>query len=511
MENGQLLEIVHVSKRFGGVAALNDVSLSVLQGECHAVVGENGAGKTTLINILNGALRPDSGHFYFRGQQFAHLDPVTSILQGINVIHQELALVDSLTVMENIFLPNLAGKNRFFRKSKKELRQETQKLLDMLGCDIDPQDLIENLSSSQKQLVEIAKALSSNAQLIIMDEPTAALTQSETSKLFDIINSLKERGISVIFVSHRLDEVMRIADRITIIRDGRYVGTVTTAETTVDTVIRMMVGRELELYQKLRTEDRRQETVLRVIGLSKLPYFQDVSFEVKSGEILCLSGLVGSGRTELAQTIFGFMKPDSGRLEFHGREHPIQSPMKSIAVGVGLLPEDRKISSTIDTMSVRENMSVVVLPRLRRTLFVDKAEEKRLVRKFVDLLRIKVADVEHPISSLSGGNQQKVMLARWLATRVSVLIVDEPTQGVDVGAKAEIHKLLRNLVEDGVAVVVISSDLPEVLSISDRVLVMRAGKVEGELTSAECTEEAIISLATLGAGAGQATGFRENG
>jgi ABC-type sugar transport system ATPase subunit len=349
--------------------------------------------------------------------------------------------------------------------------------------------------------VEIAKALSSKSQLIIMDEPTAALTRTETAKLFDVINSLKQRGISIIFVSHRLDEVMKIADRITIIRDGRYVGTVTTAETTVDTVIRMMVGREIELYEKLMTEERRRETVLRVVGLTKLPHFQDVSFEVKRGEILCLSGLVGAGRTELAQTIFGFMKPDSGHLELNGRDYPIQSPIRSIALGIGMLPEDRKVSSTIDTMSVRENMSIVVLPRLKRTLFIDRAEEKRIVKNFVDLLRIKVPDVEHSIRSLSGGNQQKVMLARWLATNVSVLIVDEPTQGVDVGAKAEIHKLLRNLVEKGVAVVVISSDLPEVLSISDRVLVMRAGRIEGELTSAECTEERIISLATLGAAA----------
>jgi ribose transport system ATP-binding protein len=499
MENQKILEIVHVSKHFGGVAALSDVSFDVFRGECHAVVGENGAGKTTLINILNGALRPDSGHLVFRDRQFDCLDPLTSLNQGINVIHQELALVDSLTVAENIFLSNLAGRNPFFRKTTKQLRRDTQELLDLLGCDLDPRDLVEELSISKKQIVEIAKALSTNPRLIIMDEPTAALTQAETHKLFDIINALKKRGISVIFVSHRLDEVMEISDRVTIIRDGRYVGTILTAETAVNTVIKMMVGREIELYEKLAVEEKRKTVVLRVAGLTKLPYFRDVSFEVRSGEILCFSGLVGAGRTELAQAIFGFLRPDSGRLEMNGREVPIRSPRNSIARGIGLLPEDRKSASTIETMSVRENLSIVVLPKLRRALFVNRAEEKRIAGRFVDLLRIKISDIEEPIYNLSGGNQQKVMLARWLATKVGVLIVDEPTQGVDVGAKAEIHKLLRSLVEEGVAVVVISSDLPEVLSISDRILVMRAGRIEGELYSAEATEEKIISLATLGA------------
>jgi ABC-type sugar transport system ATPase subunit len=347
--------------------------------------------------------------------------------------------------------------------------------------------------------VEIAKALSSNPELIIMDEPTAALTQAETRKLFEIIDFLRKQGISIIFVSHRLNEVMEISDRITIIRDGRHVGTALAGETSLNAVIKMMVGREIELYEKLLTKEKDKKTVLSVKGLTKLPYFQDVSFEVKSGEILCLSGLVGSGRTELAQTIFGFLKPDSGHLEIDGRNIPIKTPKYSIEGGIGMLPEDRKSASTIESMTVRENLSLVVLPRLRKTLFVDKAEEARITRQFVDLLRIKTADIDEPIHNLSGGNQQKVMLARWLAAKVTVLIVDEPTQGVDVGAKAEIHKLLRNLVEQGVAVLVISSDLPEVLAISDRILVMRGGKIESELLSAEATEEKIISLATLGA------------
>ncbi len=494
-----LLKVAGVSKSFGGVAALRDVSMEVRVGECHALVGENGAGKTTLINILNGEVQLDQGYFELAGERIEQQSPSMSMKRGINVIHQDLALVGSLSVMENIFLAQLEGRFRGIRKNRAVLRRDTAALIELLGCEIDPDELVENLSTSKKQVVEIAKALSTNPKLLIMDEPTASLTQGETEKLFEIIRTLKARDISVIFVSHRLNEVMAIADRITVIRDGGYIGTREKAGTSINEIVRMMVGREIELYKKLQEETREKEVVLEVTGLTKKPHFENVSFSVRRGEILCFAGLVGVGRTELAQTVFGYLPADAGEVKVNGKARRIRSPREAMRQGIGMLPEDRKISSSIDTMNVRENISIAVLPGLSRLGFVTRREEASLVERFARLLSIKMKDPEESLTNLSGGNQQKVMLARWLATDVGILIVDEPTQGVDVGAKAEIHKLLRELTARGEAVIVISSDLPEVLSISDRILVMRAGRIAGELSSAEATEEKIMLLATVGA------------
>jgi ribose transport system ATP-binding protein len=499
-EKSAILKLDRISKRFGGVIALEDVSFEVAEGECHAIVGENGAGKTTLINILNGAISPDSGSFEFRGETFDGLDPLTSMQRGLSVIHQELALVEPLSVMENIFIGDLSGKFRGFVKSQKVLRTETEHILESLGSDVNPGDLIENLSTSRKQIVEIAKALVTNPKLILMDEPTSSLTRGETRKLFETINILKKRGISIIFVSHRLNEVKEISDRITVIRDGHYIGTVYTDGTSVDQVIRMMVGREIELYEKLQHEESGKKVILEVRGLTKEPFFSNISFSARGGEILAFSGLVGAGRTELAESIFGFLHLDSGEIRIHGKPCTVKSPKDAMRHGIGLLPEDRKIAGIIDSMSVRENLSIAVLPKLSRLGFVKKSAEDKIVDKFVKLLEIKTANVEDAITNLSGGNQQKVMIARWMASEVAILMVDEPTQGVDVGVKAEIHKLLRELALRGVAVIVISSDLPEVLSIADRIIVMRNGKLIGEIDSGEATEENIMTMATIGTG-----------
>jgi ABC-type sugar transport system ATPase subunit len=498
MNEKVILKFNEISKHFGGVTALNNVSFEIFKGECHAVVGENGAGKTTLLNILGGDINPNTGFLELGGQHFDQLDPRKSISLGINVIHQELALIGPLSVTENILIENLQGKYPGFVKNHGKLKETAKSILDMLGCEIDLEELVENLSTSKKQIVEIAKALSTNPKILVMDEPTSSLTQNETENLFNIINALKKRGISIIFVSHRLNEVKRISDRVTVIRDGNYIGTVNTDETNIDEIIRMMVGRKVELYQKRSGQKRKNPIVLEVRNLTHEPYFRDINFLARGGEILSFSGLVGSGRTELAESIFGFLPAVSGEIYVFGKPYHIDSPKVAMSLGIGLLPEDRKINGVIDTMVVRENTSIAVLPNLSNFGFVNKREETKLVKRFVNVLNIKTQTVEEPVTNLSGGNQQKVILARWLAAQVKILMVDEPTQGVDVGAKAEIHKLLRELANQGVAVIVISSDLPEVLSISDRVLVMQAGKLSGELLSSEVSEEKIMTLATVG-------------
>jgi ABC-type sugar transport system ATPase subunit len=498
MKTNTILSIEGVTKHFGGVTALDNVSFEIDEGECHAIVGENGAGKTTLLNILGGDIHPDSGYIVFDGRRYDRLDPRESISLGINVIHQELALVGPLSVMENIFIGEIQGKYRGLVKSQKRLKTEANKIIDMLGCEVDPVELVENLSTSKKQIVEIAKALSTNPKILIMDEPTSSLTKGETEKLFEMIISLKSRGISIIFVSHRLNEVKEVSDRVTVLRDGQYIGTAQTKETSIDEIVKMMVGRKIELYQKSESRESKNPVVLEMDGLTRQPFFKNICFSARSGEILTLSGLVGAGRTELAAAIFGYMPPDSGVIRVEGAECQIQSPRAAMRLGIGMLTEDRKINGMIDTMVVRENTSVAILPALNRLGFIKKKEENIIVKKYVDMLNIKTTTVEEPITNLSGGNQQKVMLARWLATQVRILIVDEPTQGVDVGAKAEIHKLLRELAQQGVAVIVISSDLPEVLSISDRIIVMRSGELAGEIKAEEATEENIMRLATVG-------------
>lgn len=494
-----LLKVTAVSKRFGGVVALRKMSLEVLFGECHALIGENGAGKTTLINILNGEVQPDEGFVELAGERIEHFTPFTSMQRGISVVHQDLALVGPLSVMENIFLAQLEGSYRGIRKSRQEMRRDTRRLIEMMGCEINPDALAEDLSTSKKQVVEIARALSSNPKLLIMDEPTASLTKAETEKLFEIIRTLTARGISIIFVSHRLNEVMSICDRITVMRDGAHIGTRDKAATTINELIRMMVGREIQLYGKLSSQRREKEVALEVIGLTKRPHFECVDFRAYRGEILGIAGLVGVGRTELAQTVFGLIQADAGVVKVNGRTCRIRSPREAMRNGIGMLPEDRKISASIDTMNIRENMSIAVLSGLSRFGLVNRREERMLAERFAHLLRIRMGDLEQSLTTLSGGNQQKVILARWLAAQVGVLMMDEPTQGVDVGAKAEIHKLLREQAESGHAVIIISSDFPEVLSISDRILVMRTGGIAGELASSDATEERIMLLATVGA------------
>jgi ribose transport system ATP-binding protein/rhamnose transport system ATP-binding protein len=493
-----ILSVHNISKNFGGVRALSDVTFEVQRGECHAVVGENGAGKTTLINILNGAYISDTGYFEFDSVRYTRTTPEKMLDSGLAVIHQELALVETLSVMENIYLSSLGGKNGFFTRKRSELAASASEILDSLGCPIDPWANVETLSTSKRQLVEIAKALVFEPKLLVMDEPTAALTHSETEHLFSIIRKLKTRGISIIFISHRLNEVFAISDKVTALRDGKYVGTVDTADVVIPDVVKMMVGREIELYEKQSTSESKRKEILRIEGLTKKPHFEGISFGCMTGEVLCFSGLVGSGRSELMQTIFGFLKKDSGTIFLNGTEVSLASPPEAMKNGIAFLPEDRKIAAAISTMNVRENMSIAVLPtKLTNLLVVNRKKEKSLVKEYIQSLSIKTDSMENPITTLSGGNQQKVILARWLAMGGKILIVDEPTQGVDVGAKAEIHRILRGLAQEGIAVVVVSSDLPEVLSLADRIIVMRGGTIAGELNADDATEEAVMELATV--------------
>ena len=494
----EILKINKVTKKFGGVTALEGITFSILKGECHAIVGENGAGKTTLLSILSGALIPDSGYFEFDDQKYEKLDPGHSISMGINVIHQELALVESLSVMENIFLPQL-GRNKIgLVKSKKELIKRTNDILNKLGTNINPEQVVETLSTSKKQIIEIAKTLVYKLKLLIMDEPTASLTQGETEKLFEIVNSLKKQKISIIFVSHRLEEIFKISDRISVLRDGKYIGTVKTKNVTVEEVIKMMVGKQLDLYKKLDGREKEGEKALEVMNLTNRRYFKDINFFARCGEILSITGLVGAGRSEMALAIFGVLPFEKGEIKVFSKTVKINSPKDAINIGIGLLPEDRKILGVISTMTVKENISLTILPKIASFNFVSRKKENNVVNNYINLLNIKTSSADSLITSLSGGNQQKVVLARWLAAKVRILIVDEPTQGIDVGAKFEIRKILRQLADEGVAVIIISSDLPEILSVSDRILIMRRGQLVAELNSFQANKEKIMTFATMG-------------
>ena len=497
-----LLRMEGISKQFPGVQALKSVSLEVYPGECLALVGENGAGKSTLMKILSGVYEPDEGHILLEGRPVTLSNPHQAQQLGISIIYQEFNLFPNLTVEENIFIGREPSASGFVRWSS--LRQAATELLGRLGVQLDPAAVVRDLSVAQQQMVEIAKALSYNSRIVIMDEPTSALTEAEVAALLDIIRGLKAQGLGIIFISHRLEEVFAISDRITVLRDGQNVGDLITAQATPEQVVQLMVGRRLEdLFQK---EDSQvsERPVLEVRGLSRTGtrrdpsaiVLKDISFQVRAGEIVGLAGLVGSGRTELVRAIFGADHYDSGEILIDGQPVTIRSPQDAIRLGIGLVPEDRKQQALVLELAVRENISLAALSRICRGGFVRLAEERRLAQSFVNALQIRTPGLEQKVRNLSGGNQQKVVLAKWLALEPKILLVDEPTRGVDIGAKAEVHHLLSQLAQRCVAILMISSELPEILGMSDRVLVMRRGMIAGELSRAEATQEKIMALAT---------------
>ena len=489
-----LLHADRLSKSFAGVRALKGVSFELRAGEVHALVGENGAGKSTLIKLVTGAETPDAGQLQVEGRPIPHMDPQTSRALGIAAIYQQPSLFPDLSVAENIALALERG-SVWRRISRVQRERRAADLLARVGASIDPARLVESLSMPEQQLVEIAKALGARARILIMDEPTASLTDREVDHLIRVVARLRDEGVGIIYISHRLDEIFTVADRITVLRDGETVGTRQRAGLERGELIRLMVGRELAAVFPKRSVPL-GDVVLELRGVThRAAGVRNVSFSVRRGEILGIAGLVGSGRTELAEVIFGLRPLDAGEIRLHGAPIHVASPLDAIRAGIGYVPEDRRQHGVVLEMSVAANASLANLAGVSQHGLVNRRVERERALGYVEQLRIKTPSVDAEAGSLSGGNQQKVALARWLSATPSVLVLDEPTQGVDVGSKAEIHELMGTLAAEGLAIVMISSEMPEVLGMSDRIAVMHAGEIAAILSRAEATQDRILSLA----------------
>jgi inositol transport system ATP-binding protein len=492
--DGCLLEARHISKSFPGVAALDDVSLRVDGGTVHALIGENGAGKSTLMKIIAGIVPADSGELRLSGRTLSLESPRQALASGIAMIHQELNLMPSMSIAENIWIGR-EPVNAFGMIDHRELARRTRALLERLQIDLDPQTVVGTLPIARRQLVEIAKALSREAQLLIMDEPTSALSERDAAHLFAIIRELKSQGKAVLYITHRMDELWEIADEVSVLRDGRYIGTERPGNLTREQLIRMMVGRELA---RILPQERSAPgpVLLAARGLTLHPHFRDVSFELHAGEILGVAGLIGAGRSKLAEALFGVAPADGGRLWIEGAEIAVDSPCTAVGRGMAFLTEDRKETGCFLTLDVLDNLEIAVLNRnFVRLGFVRGAAVTRACADMSRQVRIKTPGLHAPIANLSGGNQQKVLIGRWLLTGPKILILDEPTRGIDVGAKAEIHQLVAQLAAQGAAVLMISSELPEILGMSHRIMVMREGRVTGMLERDQADQEKIMALA----------------
>jgi rhamnose transport system ATP-binding protein len=488
-----LLVVEHVTKSFGAVQALADGFIELYAGEAHALLGENGAGKSTVVKILAGVHRPDDGRVVIDGEEAIFTNAAQSQAAGIAIIFQEPTLFPDLSVLENIFVgrqPLRPGR----RIDQRGMRQEADALFAQLGVRIDPDRLARGLSIADQQIVEIAKALAAHARVIVMDEPTAALTSSEVDRLFRVTETLRADGAAVLFISHRLEEVFALCQRVTVMRDGRHVLTQPIGELTTQAIVRAMVGRDMDaLFPKVVAETG--ERVLEVERLTREGVFTDVSFEVRRGEIVALAGLVGAGRSEVARAIFGIDRFDAGEVRVRGTRLSPGSPSAAMAAGVGLVPEDRRQQALVMDMSIERNISLSSPDAVRRGWLIPPHAERRFASEWATRLQVKFGRLSNPVWTLSGGNQQKVVLAKWLARNPTLLIVDEPTRGIDVGTKAEVHRLLSDLAGRGVAILMISSELPEVLGMADRVLVLFEGRLSGEFARADANEDAIMHAA----------------
>jgi ribose transport system ATP-binding protein len=489
-----ILEMAHISKAFGGVQALREVSFNCRRGEVHALVGENGAGKSTLIKILAGAYQADSGRIVYKGETHEHWTTRDALDSGIRIIYQEFNLLPHMTIAENIFLGR-EPRTRLGLIDVQRTNAEARRLLERLHVRLDVRTPVSELSVAAQQMVEIAKALSQKADLIVMDEPSAILAGQELEQLFGIIESLLQEGVTIIYISHRLDEVFRVASQVTVLKDGQVVGTRPIQELMRPTLIQMMVGRSLDDVFPRAAAAPRGAPVLSVENVVGDPMPRGVSFTLCAGEILGVAGMVGSGRTELAQVLFGIAPLKAGRILVRGQEVHRPSPSQAIRNGLALIPEDRKTQGLMLGLPIRKNLSVVILDRLTQYGLIRRSEELQAVEKAQHDLSIVMESPEQEVQFLSGGNQQKVVLAKWLASAPSVVIMDEPTRGIDVGAKFEIYNLMRQLTDRSVAILMISSELTEILGMSDRILVMNDGQIAGELSGAEATEEKIMELA----------------
>ena len=490
-----LVEMKGISKEFPGVRALKDVDFTVAKGEILGLIGENGAGKSTLMKVLTGVYPAESGEIFYQGQRLHLTNPGEAYRQGISIIFQEFNLCPNLSAMENIFLGKEV-KSAAGLISYTKTRAAATALFQRLKIDIDPDIEVRRLGVAQQQMVEIAKALSYDTKLLIMDEPTSSLAATEIDNLFSIVRDLKSNGIAVVFISHKLDEMLEISERISVLRDGEHVGDLVTADTHKNEIIGLMVGRELGHLFTKRKGKPAQEIALEVQGLSGPPNTKDVSFKLYKGEILGLAGLVGAGRTELANLLMGSTKKIAGKTLLHGQEVTIKHPSDAVKSGIGYVPEDRKNLGLVLPMAARENLSMAIHPKLINVFnIINRKREAETCNKYVDQLRIKISSLKQVTKNLSGGNQQKVVIGKWLATTPSVLILDEPTRGIDVGAKAEVHRIIVELADEGVSILVISSELPEILGLADRVLVMHEGRITADLSKEQADQESIMRAA----------------
>ncbi|MCA1241566.1 sugar ABC transporter ATP-binding protein [Stappia stellulata] len=484
------LRLEGIVKTFPGVRALDGVSFEVLPGEVHALLGENGAGKSTLMKTLAGMHQPNEGRIFIEENEVVMRTPLEAKAKGVVLIHQELSLAEEMSAAENIYLGELPTKS-FGRVDWKTLYAKAGEILKRLNCKFGPQTRVSDLSIANKQMVEIARALTVNAKAVIFDEPTASLTDAEKVVLFDIIRDLKARGVGIVYISHRMEEIFTISDRISVLRDGTYRGTLVTAETSEDEVTQLMIGRSLDLSRN-EAQVEFGDVALEVRGLSCGSLYRDITFNVRSGEVVGFYGLVGAGRTEIAETLFGLRTPSAGTILLEGKEVRISSPVDAIANGISLVPESRKEQGLVLGMNCRDNITLPQVDDLTAGPFVSDGAELAIFEQYRDRLEIKTPSWRQAVGNLSGGNQQKIVIGKWLAMRPNVLIVDEPTRGIDVGSKAEIHNLIRELARSGYAVIVISSEMPEVLHVSDRVIAMYSGEIIREFTAAEVTEDNLV-------------------
>lgn len=491
-----ILELKNITKMFPGVKALDDVTFTCRQGEVHAVVGENGAGKSTLMKILSGVYQPTGGEIFLNSKKVSFKSTYEAQVKGISIIYQEFSLIPGFNVSENIFL-NREPANRLGFLSKNEARIKAQALLDEIGIDLDIDKKISDLSVVQQQVVEILKALSFTAQVLIMDEPSAALTDVELKKLFEIIKTVKQKGVTVIYISHRLDEIFEIADRVTVLKDGVLVGTKDVGEITKGDLIRMMVGRKIDdVFPSLRKTDKKP-LLLEIKNLNKTGKLFDINFSLYAGEVLGISGIVGAGRSLLAKCIFGVVEKDSGEFYIEGKKKEITSIKTAIDCGIGYIPEDRKAEGLIYFRSVKDNVTLANLSFYGKLGFINKNREIHDTEQYITMLGIKTAGINHLIEEMSGGNQQKTLISRWLLKEPKIIIFDEPTRGIDVGAKYEIYRLIRTLAQSGKGIIMISSELPEIIGLSDRIMVMRRGRIEDIIDQheKESSEEEVMSIA----------------
>lgn len=497
MEKTPIVELKHIYKEFPGVKVLQDISISFYPGKVHILLGENGAGKSTIIKIISGVYHADKGDVLVHGDKANFANIKQSQKHGISVIHQELSVIEDLTVYENIFLGReIQKKGGLLNRSK--MIKEAKSLMDTIGININPKAYIRDLNNGEKQMVEIARAVSQNSEMVIMDEPTSSLSDYEVKALFKVINKLRSDNVAIIYISHRLKEILEIGDMLTVLRDGILVDTVPVSEITEKQMVSMMVGREMkQYYYKAHCLDM-SEVVLEVSHLTKKGQFEDISFQLYKGEILGIAGLIGAGRTEVIRTVFGAEKPDNGECKLFGKPYLARTPRDVIRLGVGLIPEDRRQQGLLLDKSVKENTSLAAVKKKSHKGFIDFKWEKNASKDYIKKMSIKTPSENAIIKNLSGGNQQKVVIAKWLLAESKILIMDEPTRGIDVNAKSEIYALMKSFVENGGSIIMISSELPEILGVANRIMVMREGRVTGFVDEKDAAEELIMSLASVG-------------